>query len=206
MHRVEAQHTTLKKIHGCLPSPHRQKTEHINGTPRTSIRLIESHQGFFWLHPNSVRLHFNVHKHGIQRTDQNSRWRTSTGGQLLWTWENNLEYTRSPASGNPTHKQLLHIWQQTLPPNCRSLHGRDPITRNMWHMAIPNPGTAVPNLTTQEQNQHACPFQRWWVHDMGEAPAHNVADFFQTENNLHNLLRSTRTTSPQEITFLDTSV
>ena len=38
------------------------------------------------------------------------------------------------------------------------------------------------------------------------APAHDVANFFQTANYFHTLLRFTRTTSPQEITFLDTSV
>ena len=61
-----------------------------------------------------------------------------------------------------------YIWQQTLSPNYRSLHRRDSITRNMWHTAIPNPGTAVRKLTTQEQNQHSCPFHRSWVPDMGE--------------------------------------
>ena len=39
-----------------------------------------------------------------------------------------------------------------------------------------------------------------------KAPAHDVADFFQTANNFHNLLRFTRTTSPQQFTFLDTTV
>ena len=39
-----------------------------------------------------------------------------------------------------------------------------------------------------------------------KAPARDVADFFQTANNFHNLLRFTSTTSPQEITFLDTTV
>ena len=37
-------------------------------------------------------------------------------------------------------------------------------------------------------------------------PAHDVANFFQTANYFHTLLRFTRTTSTQEITFLDTSV
>ena len=39
-----------------------------------------------------------------------------------------------------------------------------------------------------------------------KAPAHEVSDFFQTANNFHNLLRFTRTTTPQEIAFLDTTV
>ena len=38
------------------------------------------------------------------------------------------------------------------------------------------------------------------------APGHDVANFFQTSNNFHTFLRFTQTTSPQEITFLDTSV
>ena len=42
------------------------------------------------------------------------------------------------------------------------------ITWNFWHTALSNPGTAVRKLTTQEQNQHSCPFQRWWAYGMGE--------------------------------------
>ena len=39
---------------------------------------------------------------------------------------------------------------------------------------------------------------------MGETTAHDVADFFQAANSFHNFVRFTRTTSPQEITFLAT--
>ena len=117
-------------------SPLSKNRTHIWDNPHF-IRLIESHQ-FFLMHPNSVRLHFYVHKYGIQLTDQSSQWGTSTVGQLPRTWQNYLKNTQSPATGNPTHKQLLHIWQQTLPPNYRSLHGRDPITRNMWHINLRN--------------------------------------------------------------------
>ena len=89
LHRVEAQHPTLEKIIDfCL------KTEHIYGTLafHTTDRITP---GVFRLHPNSVWLHFDVHKHGIQWTDQSSRWGIFTGGQVPRTWENNLENTYS---------------------------------------------------------------------------------------------------------------
>ena len=39
-----------------------------------------------------------------------------------------------------------------------------------------------------------------------KVPARGVADFFQTANNFHNLLRVTRTPSPQEFTLLDVTL
>ena len=83
----------------------------------------------------------------------------------------------------------------------------------LYHQTIGASMCAIPPseicdtwLTTQEQIKIYARFRDDGFMTWEKASAHDVADFFQTANNFHNLLRFTCTTSPQEFTFLDTSV
>ena len=117
--------------------------------------------GFFWLHANSVRLHFDVRKHGIQWTDQSVD--EALPQVSCPELEKTILKTRIVQLLETLLTNIFHIWQQTLPQNCQSPHKHVPITQNMWHTAIPNAGTAVRKPTTQEQNQNSCRFHEWFM-------------------------------------------
>ena len=159
--------------------------------------------GFFWLLLNSVWLHFSVHEHGIQWSDQSSRWGTSTGGQLPQTWENNPENTHSPDAGNPPHKQLHNkLYHHTIGASRGTI--RSPEICDICLRKI------LKQLSQNSPHENKIKIHARFLDDgymiWEKAPAHDVTDFFQTANNFHNLLRFTPTTSPQGITFLDTRV
>ena len=166
------------------------------------IRLIESHQ----VSSDcilTVRLHFYLHKHGIQWTDQSSRWGTSTGGQLPQTWENNPENTHSAVTGNPTHKQLHNkLYHQTIGASRGTIPSPEICDICLYKI--------LKQLSRNSPHKNKIKIHARFLDDgymiWEKAPAHDVADFFQTANNFHNLLRFTPTTSSWEITFLDTTI
>ena len=159
--------------------------------------------GFFWLLLNSVWLHFSVHEHRIQWSDQISRWGTSTEGQLPQTWENYPENTHSPDTGNTTHKQLHNkLYHHTIGASRGAI--QSPEIREICLYRILK--QLSQNSPHKNKIKSHARFRDEGYMIWERAPAHDVAYFFHTANNFHNLLRFTPTTSSWEITFLDTTI
>ena len=145
LHRVEAQHTTLEKSIMCFFSQSSKNRTHIWDKPHF-MRLIESHQvssDCILIAYDCTAMHTNEL---VKAVAQALPQEVSCPGLEKTILKTHITQLSEILLTN----DYFTFWQQTLPQNYQSLQGRDPITRNMWHEAISNPGTAVRKLTTQE--------------------------------------------------------
>ena len=139
------------KMHWCLSSPHRQKTEHTWDT--LHFIPLTNHTRFLLIAPYQRKAAVLC---------------TKTWDSIDWSKQLMKHFYRRSAAPNlrkqsrkRTQFSNWKSYSQTatshLTTNCTTELSQPPWARN----AILNPGTVARKLTTQQQYQHSYPFHKW---------------------------------------------
>lgn len=106
-----------------------------------------------------------------------------------------------PPIQSPTLKQLLHIWQQSIPLNHTSFYGCNPLTWNRWNKAPWNLQRLDQTLTTQTKI-HA-PFKsHCFITWQNECNGAQHSSLLPTLLETSTISWNSHLTHTQEITFL----